>query len=326
MKILLIGAGRMGLRHLRGLAPIDGVVHVVDPDPRTEAAVAGIAAGAADGGFRSRTLFHRSLDQALRASPDFDAAILAATAAGREAVVEAVAGAGVRDLLIEKPIEQSRARLRGVSEAVCGSGIRAHCNLYRRTLDAFLCLHGRGPLVVTVNSGAMGLGGNGIHWIDFVLHLSGSRAGRLVGGVIEETPIASGRGAQFRDYGGTGLFVFDDGSRLSLSVSAGSAAPTTATIVTPTEHWLVDQNRDMAVIHRRRRECGKPHYLYGQDCDVTTLEGLESVDLPALTTAWIRSLQGGPPSRLPTLEEALPAHELLFDLLETGGDDRFAFT
>jgi predicted dehydrogenase len=332
LRILLVGAGRMGQRHLRGMAGRAGEVHIVDPDPQTPSVVAAVAG---ESGLMARLTCYATLEAALTAAPafpsraPFDAVILSATAAGRLESFEQIAARGIRDVLVEKPLEQSRARFRRFLPLIQAHGLRVRCNFYRRSLAAFHELRGQGPLVLSVSSGAMGLGCNGIHWIDWALFLSGSRGGRLLFGEIDAGTIASGRGPQFRDHGGRGVFAFDDGSRLFLSVRADSSAPTTFSIVAPGAHWLVDQNRDEAVVHRRRPDSARPNYLYGQDYETSTVAGVEQADLPALTAQWLDSLgpdSPGPACHQPTLEESAAAHELLFDLLETGGADSFAIT
>lgn len=321
--LLLIGAGRMGQRHLRGLQEVEGVIHVVDPQPAVAAAVDAIASEA---NLKARVIHHATLETAFAAVSCFDAAILAATAADRLGSFRAVLDHGVRRILLEKPVEQSRARFRETLALAHAHGAKVQCNLYRRSLEAFHVLRNRGPMTIAVNSGASGLGCNGIHWIDFAHFLAGEGGGRLLFAEIEDTPIASGRGPNFRDYGGRGVFAFADGSRLMLSVGAGSPMSTTFSIVTPHAHWLVDQDADTATVHDRRPDSVKPNYLYGQDCDRRQLEGIERIDFPALTRSWIREITGGPRSALPDLEASAAAHELMFDLLESGNGTLFPFT
>lgn len=308
--VLLVGAGRMGQRHLRGLLATPARVHVVDRNPATRAEITDPAVSV-----------HATVADAFAALPAFDAAILSATAAGRLETFDEVAGRGVPRILLEKPLDQSRERCRRIQALAQAHGTDVRCNFYRRTLAAFHPLVGGGPYTISVNSGAIGLGCGGIHWIDFARFLGGGRPGRLVFGEIEDTPIASGRGPRFRDWGGLGLFAFEDGGRLFLSVRADSSAGTSFSIVGPNCHWVVDQSRDSALVHERPPGSTKPNYLYGQDYATRSVEGLESIDFPALTTRWLHE-----PDLLPTLDEAMWSHELLFDLLETGHGTHFDIT
>jgi predicted dehydrogenase len=234
---------------------------------------------------------------------------------------------GVRKILLEKPLEQSRQRVRELIGTASNSRAAVWCNHYRRTLRSFepLRLAG-GPFIISVSSGAIGLGCNGIHWIDFALHLTGQESGTLLFGEIDPTPIGSGRGAQFRDYGGRGVFGFPDGSRLYLSSAATSSAPTTISIVTPRAHWIVDQQTDRTFVHERAPGASHPTYAYGRDYTFEEKRGLEEVDLSALTAGWWAAVKEGGRPPQPVIADTAVAYELLFDLLETGGETMFHFT
>ena len=323
MNVILIGAGRMGLRHLRGLAEVEGTVVVVDP---RSAAEADVRRAAAEQGVKTCIEFRTSLDDA-PFGLGFDAAILATTARGRLEQLCRVAEEGIKDVLIEKPLEQSRARFRAIAETARQHGLRARCDHYRRTLPFFAELKkSGGPFQIVVSSGAFGLACNGVHWIDFALHLTDSRQPRMLFGEIEPTIIRSGRGPEFRDYGGRAVFGFEDGSRLFLSSSADSSAPTSVTIVQPTRHCVVDQEADLAIVYERNPASAKPSYLCGADYTRREVKGIETAPLWEITRGWIRSLRGQEACLLPTLEEAVPGHELLFDLLEISGETEFPIT
>lgn len=319
MKVLVVGGGRMGQRHIAGLLGEIAEIAVVDPMEQARAACAGLAAGVPFSAFPS-------LAQ-LPVGTKFDAVILAATAAGRLEQLQWAMGSGARAVLAEKPIEQSRARMRSFIQLAGSGGSQVWCNHYRRNLRGFDSLRASGgPFVISVSSGAMGLGCNGIHWIDFALYLTGQSKGTLLFGEVEEAVIGSGRGAQFRDYGGRGVFAFPDGSRLYLSCSATSSAPTMMSVVSGTSHWVVDQQSDRAFIHELPAGISHPTFLYGKDYAFREAAGLEAVDFTEQTRSFVRALVRGVEPSQPRLVEVAPAYELLFDLLESGGGEEFRFT
>ncbi len=319
MRVLLVGAGRMGIRHLQGLDGIAASCDVIDPQESARASVRS-ATG------RTAVATFANLDE-LPADARYDAAILASTAAGRRGLFEAVERRGIRAILIEKPIEQSRADARALLDRVISSKSAVWVNHYRRSLSGFEPLRqAGGPFVIAVSSGAMGLGANGVHWIDFAVHLTGAEGGKLLFGEIDEAIIRSGRGPSFRDYGGRGIFAFPDGSRLILSCAAASSAPPMMSIVSPTAHWIVDQHTDQTWSHARAPGVDHPTYLYGKDYGSETIDGLESVDLPALTKAWLEAVRDDRPPPQPRAAATALVYELLFDLLETSGETQFSFT
>lgn len=223
MNMLLIGAGRMGIRHLRGLKDMNGLLCVVDP---REEAARDVSLASNEANLKADVRFFTSLEQVPFDAITFDGAILAQTAQGRLESLQRLAEKGIKRLLVEKPIEQSRERFRAILDVCNKCRIEVRCNHYRRSLGFFQSMNRKGRIErIVVTGGAFGLGCNGIHWIDFALYLSGSRTGRLVHGHIEELAIKSGRGPEFRDYGGSGIFTFDSGTELFLSSAAISPVP-----------------------------------------------------------------------------------------------------
>lgn len=308
----------MGLRHLQGL---DGVADWIDVvDPRAAARDSATAACST-----SSVSVHGSLEDVIGLHR-FDAAIVASTASGRLETVDAILNKEVPAILLEKPLDQSRQRVRKMIERARSSRSTVWINHYRRALSGYEPLRGKGPLFIAISSGAIGLGANGIHWIDFALHLTGVKSGELLFGEIGDVEIASGRGPQFRDYGGCGVFGFPDGSRLMLACRADSSAPTMMSIVSATSHWVVDQHLDITHRHARRADVNHPTYLCGRDYQSETARGLEAANLPALTRSWVEAVGAGREPQQPRVGEVEASYELLFDLLETSGRSFFHFT
>jgi predicted dehydrogenase len=307
----------MGQRHLMGALGLVQEISLVEPVSEAREACCKLA--------DNRVVIYDSL-AAIVDGVRFDLIILSATAADRLAQFE-WACSRTRKILVEKPLEQSRARCRDIFALADVPGLEVWINHYRRSLRGYDTLRAAGgPYMITVSSGAMGLGCNGIHWIDFALHLTGQSTGKLLFGEIDPEEIRSGRGTQFRDYGGRGLFAFPDGSRFVLSSMAASSAPTTLSIITPNSHWLIDQTTDRAFVHERPEAVTHPTYLYGKDYATTERSELESFDLSAFTRVFIDSLQKGREPPQPRLLDVAGAYDMLFDLLECSGQHKFDFT
>lgn len=313
MNVLLVGAGRMGMRHLKGLRAAGASVVVVDPRPEAR------AAATADGAVAVESLADGLALGAV------DAAVLAATAAGRLELLEEVAAAGVAAVLLEKPVEQSRERVRRLARVAAEVDVRV--NHWFRTLELFARLReAGGPFRVVVTGGAFGLACNGIHWLDLLLFLSGDRGGELIWGELDETPIRSGRGPDFRDYGGRAVFGFPDVSRLFLESSAASSAPMHAVVVQPDRETLLLPHEETAVLHERAADVDLPAYRYGAGYTRRETPALEGEHLWRSTERWAQAVAAGAPPALPGLTASLVAHDLLFDLLELSGDAHFPVT
>jgi hypothetical protein len=298
----------MGLRHLRGLRAAGADVTAVDPRP--------------DPAVPDDVPVLRTIDEALAAGR-YDAAVMAETAAGRLPRFTALAEAGVRRLLVEKPLEQSRERVHALAAVARTHGVDARVNHFFRTLPLFQTMRlGGEPFHLSVTGGAFGLACNGIHWLDLALFLSGDGPATLLFGELDDTLIESGRGSQFRDFGGRALYGLANGSRLYLASAATSSAPMHAVIEQPARQTVISPHDEQAWISSREPDAEQlPTYRYGAGYRGTRISALEADDLWRATEYWARATGGQP-----ELDLSVRAHDLLFDLLELGGDDSFPIT
>ena len=316
VRVLLVGAGRMGLRHLDALAPLADEIVVVDPRPaaRTEASA---RAGSLAKVTVAETLADVELD-------GIAAAVLAETSAGRPERVHAVAER-VPELFVEKPLGQSRQSVRELVAAVEAAGARAVCHFRLRLLPLAEELRAAGGAVhIEVFGGAYGFACNGIHWIDLAVDATGLD-GELLWGELDPRPIASGRGPEFRDYGGRAAFAFGE-SRLLMTSDPASSAPMLGAVTTDSEALFVDLQRLYVRRYMRDPASEKPVHLYGADYELSE-DTAALVPPEAAAARWLRCvLDGSHADGWPTVAEAARAHELLFDLLEVGGESDFPIT
>lgn len=315
MEIVLVGAGRMGLTHLRGLSDLEAHIQVVDPRSAAEMDVRTLAA---EDAFRPTVTFRRSLADVTAA----DAAILAETAGGRLDRFAALLKLGVDRFLLEKPLEQSRERVRHLHELARESGTDVRVDFVFRTLPLYQdARDDGGPFRLTVTGGAFGLACNGVHFIDLGVFLSGGGPGEVVYAHVEEERTESPRGPTFCDYGGEIVCAFRGDSRLSLACSATRGGPVVVVLERQRSTSILDLQGGVAILHTREAGTALPAYRYGAGYTRSELSDPHRLDLPAITRDWAL---GG--SLLPAIAEAIPAHELLFDALETTGEAHFAVT
>lgn len=325
-RVIVSGLGRMGLRHLRGVLLAGDIPVLVS---RSRPSISNAHDVLRELSLSLAVESYENLGQIPEGSR-FDAAIISTTSDVRPAQLEALIKLGCPSILLEKPLAQSHQKLKSIQSVASDTDVTV-C-LFRRTLPYFREFKNSRkdittPLVINVVTGASGIGCNGIHWIDFALYLSDSKSGSLLWGEIYPEPVKSGRGQQFKDYGGCGVFALGEhGSRLILTQNSQSSVPTMVNIVDEHRLLVVDQFSRETNDVKRSLESTKPHYLYGQDYDRTTVLDTEVVDWPALTRSWLDSLSGDAECHLPKLDESIVAHELMYDLLETSGLRDFAIT
>lgn len=119
--------------------------------------------------------------RALFAAEAVDIAVVAASSAARWSVVEPALAAGVKVLVIEKPLAITLAESRRLAAAVQAAGCRSVVNFSRRWDPAMQALRERiaagefGALQRFNASYGKGIGNNGSHMIDIVAFLGGGR-------------------------------------------------------------------------------------------------------------------------------------------------------
>ncbi len=321
--VLLIGAGRMGLRHLRGVAKEADEISIVYHHRNIDKEVRQVLDECE---YKGSLNVVSSIEMAAGLGNKFDAAILSATAEKRVKRFEKVIALDIDHILLEKPIEQSRENVLKIQTLANQANSDIRCNNVFREQPIFEDFCNTNSITqMTVNAGAIGLGCGGIHWIDLALYLSGEKSGQFVCGKLDQLLISSGRGEQFKDFGGYGLFEFGNGSTLYLQVGAESSSSVVCVITQGHQQLVIDPLGSMS-IHRRKEGVNHPNYLYGQDYVTRQVSNFFNIDASVQTRLWLQHVKGGRSSKLPTLKEAVSGHELLFDLLETNGAKIFPIT
>lgn len=313
-KVYLSGLGMMGRRHLKGL--VRAGVHVVafDPDPASH------AKGAAD--LSAAGLSPEGVTYVTEMPADtFDAAIFSETAEWRHKNLSSFLrrNAATRYLL-EKPLSANPVEVEEFPVMLAQAGVPAEAisvNFPRRLWSVTSRLQelasDSSDVQVTINGGAFGLGCNGIHYLDAFLHLARKSEAEVLFCQLDDSSVASGRGSQFLDYGGR--FLLRSGkATLFCSASASSSAPVMVTVRGDHFTVLVDETDLTWKILRRSPDSKLPNYRYGADYAVIEHGPFHIDNLDVVTERWIRR-----EAALPSLEEAMPAHRLLHQILEAGG-------
>jgi predicted dehydrogenase len=312
--VFLSGLGTMGRRHLKGL--VRAGFHVVgfDPDPAsynkalTELSEAGLSGD------------HFSwVDNYPTAT--FDVAIFSETASWRyQNIVRFLEVSKASRYLLEKPLSANPDEVEQYSGLFAAAGVAAdaiYVNFPRRTWVATKILRelitGSVDVQITINGGAIGFGCNGIHYLDFVLHLAQTDVAEILFCELDEQRVASGRGSQYLDYGGR--FLLRTGNiSLFCAANAESSAPVLLTV--RGDHFIVllDETNLSWKVLKRSPDSKLPNYRCGADYSVMEQGALLVENLDVVTERWIeRTVE------LPTLAEALPAHRLLERILKAGG-------
>lgn len=314
MKTAFLSAlGAMGRRHLNGLVRAGFSVTAYDVNDGLEKIVKEtlLAAGLPTDG----VTFIREIPSGV-----FDVAVFAETTVNRLKNFQEFLNHGkAARILVEKPMSADPAEVRAFNAIAEERGVAdcAQVNFVRRRWPHLQRLAERCALeerfTVTLNGGAVGLGCMGIHYLDTFLALSGDDMPDVTWSELSKTSVASGRGANFTDFGGD--FVLSGRrARLLASLEAGSSANVVMSV--RGAHFLaqVDYTDMRWKISSRKPDSVLPNYRYGADYVVEEEGPIGIPAMDAITHDWALGL-----IELPGLEQALKTHDLLDRILQAGG-------
>jgi predicted dehydrogenase len=312
----------MGRRHLAGL--LDAGFDVVAREPSLEAREQASRLA------QQRAERLLSFVDVWPAGGSFDAAIFAETAPTRCDDVEAFlqSGARARRLLLEKPITCEPARLEGLAGLLARHGVgedTVAVNLAHRLSPFYGVLRtlaqDSGRLLVSCVGGAVGIGCNGVHYVDLFDFLAPSGEDVIASASLSPTLLPSSRGPQFRDFGGEFL-VRRGSASLFLSLSAESSAAAVSTI--RGDHFIatLDEPSASYAIHKRSPASQEPTHRYGRDYALQVQATVDAVRYEELTAAWASGRL-----ELPSLEVGRRVQRLVFRMLAAAGaPEPYCFT
>ncbi|WP_169304430.1 Gfo/Idh/MocA family protein [Pedobacter frigoris] len=325
MKLIIIGAGRMGMRHAIGAARNNNITEILLLD---------INASALDNAriqLAQESLLHKfKLDLFDNLSAlDFsaDIAIIASPAKDRKEICRLLISKGAKDILVEKPLGQNLKEVEDLSSYIESTNVRAYVNLNMRLYPSFITLRDdlqnrpqlSGYKIFSINTGSIGIGANGIHYLDMLFFLFDADEAKIVAGEIEEDLLASGRGPDYGDFGGWCTIKFfangDEVGRAHVSITAKSSVFGNWDIIAPFGHIIINEIEQERITTLRKEDSAMPIQRYGADYLPSLKSEFVSPFLGELTSVWIDSIANGE-SALPSISESLKVHKLMFDWLE----------
>lgn len=323
MKIIVIGAGRMGLRHIQGILSVDTVESICIVDISEQ------ALENAKKSLEENKSFHKcdfQLSTQLDHSKKYDTGIIASTANNREELFDQLVALGCQNIMVEKPLGQSYEEVLAFSNKVEGTNVNCCVNLNMRMYDDFIQLKKdfetlpqlKGIKTITMNTGTIGIGANGIHYLDLLYFLLDAGDATIKAASISETLIESPRGNSFGDFGGWAAIDYTKGGELLgtalLSLSSTSTVFGSWEFVAPHGRVYLNEVEQKRINTYRKEDSELPLYRYFGDYLPPVEQKIESPFLGDLTAKWIVGLANGE-QLLPSLSESCKVHKLMFDWL-----------
>lgn len=336
VKVLIIGAGRMGIRHAQGAIQINAVEEVCLVD---------IADTALDNA-KSQLSSHPGHEKIKTArdgemTGSFDFVIIASTAAGRMATCVQALAFSPAYILIEKPLGQSYIEVEHLIKFFDKQKAIVSVNLNTRLYDFVLRLKKdlhtlpqfSGVKQINYNGGALGIGANGIHYLDLMFFLLDAHSANLTAAEIDPAQIPSGRGPGFADFGGWACIHFYNAQeeylgRSLMALSANSTVYGGWDIIGSHGRIRINELENQRVDIFRKPDSLLPVNRYAADYLPPVIHSIESPSLGDLTKKWMESLLNENINLLPTIRNSLKVHKLLFDWLSRSANyqEKFPIT
>lgn len=245
LRIVVVGAGQIGSRHLQALAKLPGVAEVVAVDPLAESLERAAARWRDVPGHEHANLKLVSSVEEVPAQR-YDLAVLTTSAPGRLEQLRTVAGLGIKRVLAEKLLFQSLEEIDAALEICCGAGIRLYPNYVYRYASPWAVLakqFGSKPFELHVVAGDIGLATNLPHWLDLFEYLAASPLSEL-SVELARPAYPNKRGGDLLEFAGRAEGRSVSGAQVVLSFVSGSGVPV-ATIHTANGELVLDEGTGM---------------------------------------------------------------------------------
>ena len=252
-RVLIVGCGQLGSRHLQAVASLPLVREIEIVDPRPQALELG-RERVAEVRDRQHSTDIRWLSSLSEATPGGDLCIIATLAQGRcQLVREVVETLGYSSFILEKLATQSVREMEDLEDFSRVRGLSAWVNCQTRTHPFHRRvkqrLDPRDPINFSVLGGKQKLASNGIHVTDLFTFYDENLWIKSGGSYIDPILYPSKRGDGLFDLSGTLLGCTEKGSRLTIHIpkiiTAGSifqlrrsATDAGASLITPSNGRL----------------------------------------------------------------------------------------
>ena len=323
MKILIIGGGRMGIRHAIGISTCDFIDLITIVDISEESLEIAKEQLCKLDNYRKFS-FH--VLEYLSTCKDYDIGILATTAQNRITLCKQLVIAGCKSILIEKPLGQSFQEVLELIAYTKTIESKVYVNLNMRLYPDFVKLKKdlnsknqfSSPRTITINTGSLGIGANGIHYLDYLIFLYDADEVRVIDSFIDEETIPSARGMQFSDFGGWCLLEFFQNmksiGKSFLSISSRSTVFGGWDILCTHGRITINESNGKRVDYLRKDNSTMPMNRYHADYLEPVISDFASPFLGDLTKFWVESIYKGN-SLLPEIENTILPHKIMFEWL-----------
>lgn len=306
-RILIVGCGQLGSRHLQAVATLPFVNEIEVVDERPEALQLGkerLAEIQAQDHLQVRWL--NSLKQARSGG---DLCIVATQAAGRCELVRSVAERlGFSRFLVEKLVAQTTREYEELIDFSRKNSLRVWVNCKTRAHAAHRRvkqhLSHDESFVLCVAGGNHGLANNGVHAVDLFSFFDGTDKIDVTGSHIDSVLHPSKRGSALFDLSGTIHARSQKGSIFTLSLAGDHMAPLQFSVVSSKYRAMVDDQ--IKCFYESDAETGWAWRQVPYDSNLA---------VSSMTRDFATGILTREQCELPTLQECFTAHRIILETL-----------
>lgn len=308
-RVLIVGCGQLGSRHLQAVASLPEIREIEVVDPRPEALELGRQRLAERPDRQCRMIF-RWLRSVEEASKNGDLCIVATQADVRcQLVRRVVETLGYASFLLEKLVAQSvrdYENLMNFSEAKGLSiwvNCKTRCYPFHKRVKA--ALDPSEPLIFCDVGGNHGLASNGVHFADLFVFYDETTSIESAGSRVDRILHPSKRGDGMFDLSGTLQGYSAKGSHLTISFASNHDAP---------DHLSITSRRYRCVVDHLSRWAWESDEATGWQWRAVPYEGKLLVS--DMTKDFAADILSKGTCELPTLAECFPAHRFVLSELQ----------
>ena len=305
-RILIIGCGDLGSRHLQAVARLPGVTEIEVVDPRPEALDLG-RKRLTELEDIPRTASIRWFSKLEDATKGGDLCIISTQARGRCQIMrDAAESHGYSLFILEKLVAQSVQEIEDLAGFTETMGLSAWVNCQTRTFPFHQrmksLLDPQEPMVFSAVGCQQMLATNGIHVADLFAFYDGCRwiEGTQTGNRIDTMLHASKRGDDLFDLTGTLRGYTEKGSTLTISYMPGHSRWEHISVATARHRWIVD--------HTERWSC-ESSAESAWAWRMAPFDG--NLLVSHTTTGFAADILASRQCGLPSLKESLVAHRFI---------------
>jgi predicted dehydrogenase len=291
MKAIVIGCGRMGVRHIQALMELNISIQGIF-DMNSESCKQTL-----EKYNLSKDIIYQNVDDLFKLKPDI--CVIATTAPShKEYIMEAIES-GIKKILCEKPLSVSLKDCYEIMEACEKNRVELAVNHQMRFLDQYIIPKKLavseefgGLESINVTAGNFGMAMNGTHYIELMRFMFDEGANQVTAWFDGED-LPNPRGPDFRDKSGSMRITTASGKKFYLDASCNNGHGLIVSYIAKRGQILVDELAgNVYATCRKIEDKDLPSTRYGQPSVIKT-EKIAPVDIVESTKAVINALIEG---------------------------------